>query len=233
MFFYFIYKILQKQFITTNNLEFINDIYKKLQYNQKNKFDKIVTWHRIYNHPLLIERSIKINTFNKSINKNRMTIIISLSYFFKDLKGTIDEIKWIQWKQILNLPNDIEKKIIKYLISGNGLVDFIWGIDLDEKKEKIYLENSNENKIYCYIFLKKKKNTFIYNKISKSSKHFRFYYKRKNKENKIDSYHFFLKKVIRINNNIIHIISISKNSITIYYYSSFISNYSLMKWGLI
>jgi hypothetical protein len=123
------------------------------------------------------------------------------------------------------MPFEIEKKCLDYLSLGYGNLDFIWGFDLantNAEKEKIYLEVPHENKIYSYVIKNKIiLETYEYTKFNLyNSKYFRFYYKRTDSKNRVDSYHYSLKDPIDIGNSKIHFISISHETKTIYYYSN-------------
>jgi hypothetical protein len=219
--FYNFYKIAQKYSTTHYNLEFVKDIYCKLNGSLLKKLKAIEKFHKDHIYPLIIERSIKWST-EKTINSSRMTIVIPLSYFFTDIRGTIDETKWIQWSTGIEMPFEIEKKCLDYLSLGYGNVDFIWGFDMSNRKEKIYLEAPHENKIYSYVIKNETiLETYEYTKFYLyNSKYFKFYYKRTDSKNQVDSYHYSLKNTIDIGCAKIHFISIGCGTKTLYYYSN-------------
>lgn len=220
--------------ITKQNIEFISDLYEKLDEHKKNKVDCIIQWHKKNNYPLFVERSIKYYIHNNSYNNNRFTIVVPLSYFFVNTQ------LWIDWCAILEVPDEIQKKCLDYIVSERGDIDFIWGLDLDASREKIYLEDCTNYIIYAYVY---KNNEIIeryhyYRKsiIDKNNK-FSFMYMRTNlriNEKRIDSFHCALRKPLEISyHNLlglrgntkekdlkytIHLVSIKKNESYTFYY---------------
>lgn len=232
---------------TNKNIEFISDIYEKLETNEKNKVDYLIQWHKKNNYPLFIERSIKYYIHSNSFNNSRFTVVVPLSYFFVDSK------LWDGWCAILEVPDEIREKCLEYIALGRGDIDFIWGLDLEaisgddgtySFREKIYLEDCTNYIIYAYVY---KNNEILeryhyYRKsIEDKNNKFSFMYMRTNlniDKKRIDSYHCALRKPLEISYNSllgirdnkltkdikykIHLVSIKKNeSYTFYYRHSF------------
>lgn len=223
-----ILKIASYATITKKNLELIQDIILKLNPNLRTKLDDIIHWHTKYGYPIYIERSIKYTVLCNSYNKDRFTIVIPLSYFFTNSNADIDESKWLEWTKVLEIPEEIDRKSIDYLACGRGDVDFIWGIDLLARKEKIYLEDEEKKIIQGYIYRNKKilERYKYYRKDINNHERFSFMYLRTNVGlNQIDSYHVALRNPIevKINNKkyLIHIISFQKNKSYTFYYRNY------------
>ena len=53
---------------TNKNVEFIKDIREKCTDKYKEKITRIIDWHKIYNHPFLVERSYKVHNSTNKIN---------------------------------------------------------------------------------------------------------------------------------------------------------------------
>lgn len=219
--------------ITKKNLELIEDIIPKLDKKIQYKIDEIINWHRKYGYPIFTERSIKYLIEKNIYNKDRFTIVVPLSYFYMAELGTIDSKKWIEWANILEVPYEIDKKSIDYIVTGRGDVDFIWGIDLNASsgtnnyKEKIYLEDIEKKQIEGYVYSNKQIiEKYIYHKKSLEN-HNKFgfmYLKTKVDSTVIDSYHVALKNPIEAKMNkkqyTIDLISFKKGESYTFYYRS-------------
>jgi hypothetical protein len=204
---------------TLKNVDFITDIYEICTDNYKEKINRLIDWHKIYHHPFLVERSYKYHKSTKTVNNYRFAIFIDLGGFILD-NGMINEKKWLDFSEIIKMPLEIEKSCIDYMITSKDQVDFIWGLDPLEGKEKIYLEFPKSGKIESYIIHEHTiADSYEYIKNKTNSIRLNFMYTRINSNKEKDSYHFALKNPIRIENYKIYIISYSPlgNSITYYY----------------
>jgi hypothetical protein len=209
--------------ITSKNKEFISDIYDACTDNYKIKITKLIDWHTAYNHPFLVERSIKTNRSTGEKNNLRFAVYIDLGCFI-DSRGYVDEKKWLQFSSIITLPIELEKRCLEYIIKGGGDVDLIWGLDSLEDKEKIYLEYPKLGKIESNIVKGRKiLETYQYNKRNiTNSNTVNFMYTRTNSKGIQDSYHYVLKNPIPmgpIDKYKIYIVSYSpiSNTETLYY----------------
>ncbi len=229
--FFTLLKIGNNTLITKKNLELIQDIFIKLDSNILSKINTIIEWHKKHGYPIFIERSIKYLINTNSYNKDRFTIVVPLSYFFKNSMADIHEEKWLEYSKALELPEEIEKKCINYMALGRGDVDLIWGLELNAsyKREKIYIEDEETKTIEAYIYSNGNiLNEFIYYRKSiehKNNKFISMYLRTNKKDNKIDSYHFVLRKPLKVTMKgktiYIYIISYSKGeSYTFYYRTS-------------
>jgi hypothetical protein len=206
--------------ITSKNKEFIRDIYEACSITYRSKITDIIDWHTAYNHPFLVERSLKTNKTTGEKNNLRFAVYIDLGCFI-DTNGYIWEKKWLEFSKIIGVPIELEKKCLEYIIRGEGDVDLIWGLDPLEGKEKIYLEYPKLGRIESNVIdsgnIVEK---YEYNKseITNSDK-FRFMYTRTNSKGQQDSYHYVLKNPIYMGIYKIYIVSYnpSSNSETIYY----------------
>ena len=124
--------------ITNSNIEFIKDIYESCTDYYKVKIQQLIDWHKAYHHPFIVERSYKVHIPTNKINNNRFAVFIDLdSFLTRD--GYIIEKKWFEFSTIIKMPIQIEKKCINYMIKREEQVDFIWGLDPLEEKEKMYM----------------------------------------------------------------------------------------------
>ena len=133
--------------------------------------------------------------------------------------GYIQEKKWLEFSTIINMPIEIEKKCINYMIKREYEVDFIWGLDPLEEKEKIYLEFPSKGLIESYIIndgdITEK---YEYVKRKSNSSRFKFMYTRTSSEGIKDSFHYVLTEPVIKDNKTIYIISYSPSSETQTYY---------------
>ncbi len=211
--------------VSKKNLDMIEDLIEKLDLDKKIKIQKILDWHRKYGYPVFVERSIKYSIETNRYNRDRFTIVIPLSYFFKDSEATMDTEKWLEWSNIMEMPFEIEKKCIDYMGMGMGDVDFIWGLDYEAGKEKIYVEDLEKGKIEGFVFHGKEiTERYIYHKKSlPNHPRFSFMYNREDlSKNKIDSYHVALKKPIELalqrKKYYIYLVSMSPGKSYTFYY---------------
>jgi hypothetical protein len=211
--------------ITKKNIDFIVDIYANLNEQYSTKVDKIIKWHRKHGHPFYVEKSIKYLFGEKRYNRNRFTIVLPLSYFFSNSFADIDEAKWLEWSDIVEMPLEVEKKCIDYMALGRGNVDFIWGLDAERGAEKIYLEDEREQRIYGYVFRAKGREIverYIYHKksvLDKKNKFAFMYLRTKGGEKQIDSYHLALRQPLEVKGKgFIHLISYKKDESYTFYY---------------
>ena len=236
--FFYLLRIGSNMSITKKNLELIEDIIPKLDNKLQSRINEIINWHMKYNHVIFTERSIKYYFDDRKYNKDRFTIVVPLSYFYKSQIGTIDRKKWIEWANILELPKDIEFKCINYIVIGRGDVDLIWGLDLgnneniDAKqsiRQKVYLEDAEKRIIEGYIYDEKNvlQNYTYHRKTCLDHSKFRYIYLRKDEQlNKMDSCHFVLKNPIKVSsktlgtnkNYYIYILSFEKGKSQTFYY---------------
>lgn len=205
--------------ITKDNVEFIKDIYENSNEYYKTKITHLIDWHIAYNHPLLAERSKKVDK-NGNENDMRFAIFMDLTAFI-NTDGKLWDKKWYEMSNILRIPLEIERKCIEYIESGEE-VDLIWGLDPHEQKEKIYLEYPNRDLIESYIVSDGKiLDTYKYLKTSKpDNSKYSFMYTRTTSSGIKDSFHYALRKPIDMNNkgHKIYIVSHNPSSGTITYY---------------
>lgn len=205
--------------ITQDNVEFIKDIYENCSEEYKTKITRLIDWHTAYNHPLLVERSKKVDK-NGPTNDMRFAIFMDLTAFV-NVDGQLWDKKWYEMSTILDIPLEIERKCIEYIEKGEE-VDLIWGLDPLEKKEKIYLEYPNRDLIESYIITDGKVlDTYKYLKTSTpNSSKYSFMYTRRTSSGVKDSFHYALRQPIHMNNKChkIYIVSHNPSSSTITYY---------------
>jgi hypothetical protein len=205
--------------ITRLNFEFIKDIYDNCSEEYKTKITRLIDWHTAYNHPLLAERSKKIDK-NGSENDMRFAIFMDLTAFIS-LDGKLWAKKWHEMSEILGIPIEIEKKCIEYIERGEE-VDLIWGLDPLEKREKIYLEYPNRGLIESYIVLDGcvlDRYKYVKTSTPNSSK-YSFMYTRTTSSGTKDSYHYALREPIHMGKDgyKIYIVSHNPSSGTITHY---------------
>lgn len=207
--------------ITDKNIEFIKDVYDRSTDHYKKKLKQLMDWHKAYHHPFLVERSYKVHIPTGKINDDRFAIFIDLGAFLiKD--GYIDEKKWLEFSTIIDMPIEIEKKCITCMIKREEQVDFIWGLDPLEEKEKIYLEYPSKGLIESYIVEDNEvTDRYEYTKRKTYSSRFKFMYTRTTSKGIQDSFHYVLSEPIYKDNKTIYIISHSPSSETITYYYRF------------
>jgi hypothetical protein len=203
---------------TNENIEFIHDIYERSTELYKIKLQQLIDWHKAYHHPFLVERSYKTHLPTNKINNDRFAIFIDLGAFLtKD--GYIQEKKWLEFSTIIKMPIELERKCINYMIKREQDVDFIWGLDPLEEKEKIYLDFPSKGIIESYIINDGDiTERYEYVKRKSNSPRFKFMYTRTNSKGKQDSFHYVLTEPIVKDNKKIYIISYSPSSQTQTYY---------------
>jgi hypothetical protein len=204
--------------ITQINIDFIKDIYDNCSSEYRVKIDRLISWHRAYNHPLLAERSKKIDNSNNAENDMRFAIFTDLKAFV-DYNGQLWKKKWYEMSNILGIPVEIEKICIEYIEKGEE-VDLIWGVDPLKQKEKIYLEYPDKGLIESYIVSNGKvidKYKYIKSSNSSSSR-YSFMYTRINSKNNVDSYHYALREPLDMNGYKVYIVSHNPNDNTETYY---------------
>jgi hypothetical protein len=204
--------------ITEKNVRFISDLLERSSPSNRMKMIQLIDWHKQYHHPFLVERSYKIHEKDKSMNNDRFAVFIDLGCF---LTGeSIDNKKWIHFSNIIKMPLSIEKTCIEYMMTGKDQVDFIWGLDPVEQKEKIYLEFPNKGTIESYIVENGKiLDVYEYTRSPTKNVHASFMYIRRDRNGIIDSYHYALKKPIIKRDHTIYIVSYSPvNHTKTYYY---------------
>jgi hypothetical protein len=203
---------------TNDNIEFIKDIYERSTGHYKTKIQQLIDWHKAYHHPFLVERSYKTHIPTNKINNDRFAVFIDLGAFLtKD--GYIQEKKWLEFSTIIKMPIEIEKKCINYMIKREEEVDFIWGLDPLEGKEKIYLEFPSRGLIESYIINDDDiTESYEYIKRKTTSSRFKFMYTRTSSEGVQDSFHYVLSEPVIKDNKTIYIISYSPSSETQTYY---------------
>lgn len=203
---------------TEENIEFIRDVYERSTDEYKIKLQQLIDWHKAYHHPFLVERSYKIHKPTGKINNDRFAIFIDLGAFLTR-DGYILEKKWLEFSTIIKMPIEIEKKCINYMIKREEEVDFIWGLDPLEEKEKIYLEFPSKGLIESYVINEGDiTERYEYVKRKTSSPRFKFMYIRRNSNGESDSYHYVLTNPVKKDNKTIYIISYSPSSNTQTYY---------------
>ena len=203
---------------TNQNIEFIKDLYERSTERYKIKLQQLIDWHKAYHHPFLVERSYKIHMPTNKVNNDRFAVFIDLGVFLtKD--GYIQEKKWLEFSTIINMPIEIEKKCINYMIKREYEVDFIWGLDPLEGKEKIYLEFPSKGLIESYIINDGDiTERYEYIKRKSNSSRFKFMYTRTSSDGVQDSFHYVLTDPIVKDDKTIYIISYSPSSNTQTYY---------------
>ena len=203
--------------ITQINIDFIKDIYDNCSSEYRVKIDRLISWHRAYNHPLLVERSKKIDNSNNAENDMRFAIFTDLKAFV-DYNGQLWKKKWYEMSNILGIPVEIEKICIEYIEKGEE-VDLIWGVDPLKQKEKIYLEYPEKGLIESYIVSNGKViDKYKYIKSNSSSSRYSFMYTRINSKNNVDSYHYALREPLDMNGYKVYIVSHNPNDNTKTYY---------------
>lgn len=207
--------------ITQQNIEFIKDIYECSTEHYRKKLQQLIDWHIAYHHPFLVERSYKIHTPTSKINDSRFAIFIDLDAFIlKD--RSIHQKKWLEFSNIINIPLEIEQKCIDSIVKGEQQVDFIWGLDPLEEKEKIYLEYPSKGLIESYIVENSEiTDKYEYIKKKTDSSRYKFMYTRRNRKGEKDSFHYVLTNPIYKDNKIIYVVSYSPSSETTTYYYRF------------
>ncbi len=210
--------ISSKYKITHQNIEFIKDIYERSTEHYQRKIKQLMDWHIVYHHPFLVERSYKIHNPTGKINNYRFAIFTDLNAFVtKEQK--INQKKWLEYSNIINIPIEIEKKCIDSMLKGEEEVDLIWGLDPLEQKEKIYLEYPSRGLIESYIINGDEvTDRYEYIKRKTNSSRFKFMYIRRNRKGESDSYHYVLTNPIQKENKTIYIISYSPSSKTTTFY---------------
>ena len=204
--------------ITNQNIEFIKDLYERSTEIYKIKLQKLIDWHKAYHHPFLVERSYKIHLPTNKVNNDRFAVFIDLGAFLTR-DGYIQEKKWLEFSTIINMPIEIEKKCINYMIKREYEVDFIWGLDPLEEKEKIYLEFPSKGLIESYIINDGDiTESYEYIKRKTISSRFKFMYTRTSSDGLKDSFHYVLTEPVIKDNKTIYIISYSPSSQTQTYY---------------
>ena len=105
------------------------------------------------------------------------------------------------------------------MIKREEQVDFIWGLDPLEEKEKIYLEFPSKGLIETYIINDDNiTERYEYIKRKTISPRFKFMYTRTSSDGLKDSFHYVLTEPVIKNNKTIYIISYSPSSETQTYY---------------
>lgn len=207
--------------ITQQNIEFIKDIYDRSTEHYKKKIQQLIDWHIAYHHPFIVERSYKIHTPTRKINDSRFAIFIDLDAFLTKDKY-IDEKKWLEFSKIIDIPLEIEQKCIDSMIKGEEQVDFIWGLDPLEEKEKIYLEYPSKGLIESYIVQDGEvTDKYEYIKRKTDSSRFKFMYTRTSSDGLKDSFHYVLSEPLIKDNKTIYVVSYSPFSETQTYYYRF------------
>ena len=203
---------------TQTNVDFIKDIYDNCNSEYRVKIERLINWHRAYNHPFLVERSKKIDNSTNAENDMRFAVFTDLTAFV-DSNGQLWNKKWYEISNILGIPVEIEKICIEYIEKGEE-VDLIWGVDPLKQKEKIYLEYPDKGLIESYIVSNGEViDKYKYIKSSNSSNpRYSFMYTRFTSKNKVDSYHYALREPLVMNGYKVYIVSHNPNDNTETYY---------------
>jgi hypothetical protein len=199
--------------ITSQNREFISDIYDICSAKNKTKINRLVDWHKKYNHPFLAERSEKVDIISGNKNNTRFAVFIHLGSFSSDNE-------WIEFSNIIGIPREIRDICLSSILRGANDIDIIWGLDPLEKVEKIYLEYPELGRIDSYVISGLEVvDRYEYIKGKSNNPSYSFMYTRLTSSGKKDSYHMVLKDPIKYKNGIGYIISYNtiKKSYTTYY----------------
>jgi hypothetical protein len=195
--------------LTLQNRRFLQPVYARCDLKQQRKIDHLVSWHRKYNHPFLVERSLKIytnDTCNSNKNDTRFACFIHLAAF----RGCAPD-KWREFAHtILDLPAALEQRCAEYIFQKkmeNDMdmdmdMDIIWGLDVAAQKEKIYLESPQKGLIESFVIDQNSRQivqTYRYVKQpAVEGARFAFMYVRFNDKGEKDSRHMALKEPLRL-----------------------------------
>ena len=208
--------------ITLENMAFLRPVYDQCTPQHQHKIDKLVSWHRKYNHPFLVERSVKMtNNNNDNNNDTRFACFIHLGCF-DDSNNNMA--KWYEFAAIIGVPAALDKRCVEYIkMKANDDMDIIWGLDAAAQKEKIYLEYPQKGLIESFVIQDGHiVQTYRYVKqpvLPKQAAKFSFMYARETDQGEKDSVHLALKTPIETPRGMVYLISqnFKDHTSTLYY----------------
>ena len=206
--------------VTLQNVAFLRPLYNQCTVDYQHKIDNLVSWHRKYNHPFLVERSVKTKD-DKEENDTRFACFIHLGCF-----DAINVSKWDEFAAIIGVPPPLDQQCVEYIKradkASGGLedMDIIWGLDAAAQKEKIYLEYPQKGLIESFVIQNGQiVQTYRYVKQPSPSKWFSFVYIRTTAAGEKDSEHLALKTPLVTPRGTVYLISqnIKDHTTTLYY----------------
>jgi hypothetical protein len=218
-------EISSKDKITLQNVAFLQPLYNQCTVEYQRKIDNLVSWHRKYNHPFLVERSVKTKDGHQEEEENdtRFACFIHLGCF-----EAINMSKWDEFAAIIGVPPLLNQQCVEYIKrpdkASGGLedMDIIWGLDAVAQKEKIYLEYPQKGLIESFV-IQNGQVVQTYNYVKQplpTSKWFSFMYVRTTAATgEKDSEHMALKTPLATPRGTVYLISrnVKDHTTTLYY----------------